>query len=241
MSGIIELFYKGMPVFITDMVARGFWWAILANVIFQAFLGIFNFVFVFTFELIFDIIAKKRGKTREKEPVNYSNPYINLLGLLFPFYIWHIRHGVGWLIYAIAVTVFAVILMIYRLNKKDKGAETNNASAYVNRGKEHANNKDYDSAVADFNEAVRINPNDASVYFYRGNAYINKNDYSNAIVDYSLAIKINPNDASSYNNRGCAYEAIGDKQRALTDYQSAAQLNPNETLYRDNLKRIMGL
>jgi tetratricopeptide (TPR) repeat protein len=265
-----------LPRFIKDMVARGFWWALLANIIFQVSLVILSFIFVFISELILVIIAKIRGKTREKETADYSDPYLSLLGLLFPFYIWHIRHGVGWLIYAIVVTVFAAILVIYRVNKKDnKGDNTNNATAYVNRGKEHVNKKDYDSAIADFNEAIRINPNDSSVYFYRGyayynknnydsaianyslsikidpnnpvtyfnrgNAYFNKNDYSNAIVDYSLSMKINPNNASTYFCRGYAYEAIGDKQRALTDYQSAVQLDPNETMYRDNLKRIMGL
>jgi len=267
MESFIERFYAYMvPGFIADMVARGFWWATLANVLYQAFLSIISFII----EFISILIAKIRGKTREKTPANAN--YLNLLGILFPFYIWHIRHGVGWLIYAIAVTVLAVILMI---RKVKKGTNTNDSSAYVNRGIEYANNKDYKSAIADFNEAIRINPNDASVYFNRGNvyynnkdynnaivdyslsikinpndavvyynrgnAYLNKNDYNNAIVDYSLSMKINPNNASAYLCRGYAYEAIGDKQRALTDYQSAVQLDPNETMYRDNLKRIMGL
>jgi len=61
------------------------------------------------------------------------------------------------------------------------------------------------------------------------------------IIDYGLAMKIYPNDACLYNNRGYAYELIGDKQRAYIDYQSAVQLDPNDTMYRDNLKRIMGL
>jgi tetratricopeptide (TPR) repeat protein len=230
MSAIIEEIFKGIvPGFITDMVARGFWWALLGNLIYQTLLSFIGAILGF--------ILSKINKT----PTEYQNPYLNILSTLFPFYIWHIRHGVGWLIYAIAVTVLAVILLIYRLIKDDNGTKTNNASTYFNRGKEHIKNKDYDSAIVDFNESIRINPNDASVYFYRGNAYLNKSDYSSAIVDYTLSIKIDPNDPSAYNNRGFAYESIGDKQRAYIDYQSAIQLDPNETMYRNNLKRVMGL
>jgi tetratricopeptide (TPR) repeat protein len=66
-------------------------------------------------------------------------------------------------------------------------------------------NKNYDLAIADFSEAVRLNPNLPQAYSKRGDAYVNKGDFDKAIADYSDALRLNPNDTMAYYNRGSSY------------------------------------
>ena len=50
----------------------------------------------------------------------------------------------------------------------------------------------YDKAIADFTEAIRLDPKDADAYCNRARAYYSKGEYDKAIADYSEAIRLNP-------------------------------------------------
>lgn len=56
--------------------------------------------------------------------------------------------------------------------------------------------------LADYDEAIRINPNSAEAYFNRGRVRAKKTDPS-AIADYDAAIRLNPDFAEAYFHRGC--------------------------------------
>jgi tetratricopeptide (TPR) repeat protein len=68
--------------------------------------------------------------------------------------------------------------------------ETQNAEFYYNRGYEFYNKQDYDTAIADYTEAIRLNPNQAYVYTNRGNAYKAKGDTARANADYAEAARL---------------------------------------------------
>ncbi len=50
----------------------------------------------------------------------------------------------------------------------------------------------HDRAIADFNEAIRLNPKYTFAFNNRGNAYDAKNDHDRAIADYTEAIRLDP-------------------------------------------------
>jgi tetratricopeptide (TPR) repeat protein len=102
------------------------------------------------------------------------------------------------------------------------------AKSYFDSGKTLHSRGDYVTAIADYTEAIRLNPNDAATYNNRGNAYYSKGDYYQAIADYTQAIRLNPNDAAAYNNRGNAYANKGDYYQAIADYTQAVRLDPND-------------
>jgi hypothetical protein len=53
------------------------------------------------------------------------------------------------------------------------------------------NSKDYDKAIRNFTEAIRLNP-DASTYYNRGIAYMAKGDNARAIADFEAVLKLSP-------------------------------------------------
>jgi len=85
---------------------------------------------------------------------------------------------------------------------------------------------DPDRAIADYTEAIRLNPHYAEAYNNRAIARDNKGDYDGAIADYTEALRLRPDDADTYYNRGHSYRVKGDPDRAIADYTEAIRLNP---------------
>src|SRR3981189_1294491 len=79
--------------------------------------------------------------------------------------------------------------------KPDQALYNMRGSAYYDKG-------EYDIAIADFNDALRIGPPSGTIFHNRGNAWRSKGDYARAIADYDEAIRLTPNEAYSYQNRG---------------------------------------
>jgi tetratricopeptide (TPR) repeat protein len=103
------------------------------------------------------------------------------------------------------------------------------AFAYEGRGRIAMRHHDYKRAIADFDEAVRLNPNRASMFRDRGLAHQKNDEPELAIADYDQAIAIDPKAAGPYYNRGLALAAKGDLDRAILSYNTAIRLTPSDT------------
>ncbi|MEH2464591.1 tetratricopeptide repeat protein, partial [Nostoc sp.] len=101
------------------------------------------------------------------------------------------------------------------------------AEDFFNRGNDKREKKDYQGAVEDYSQAIKINLNYADAYYNRGFARSALEDNKGAIEDYSQVIKINPNYADAYYNRGLARYALKDYKGAIEDYSQAIKINPN--------------
>ncbi|MEK7485274.1 MAG: tetratricopeptide repeat protein, partial [Planctomycetota bacterium] len=114
------------------------------------------------------------------------------------------------------------------------------ASDYFQSGITKYSSGEFDGAIADFSEVIRLDPQNYTAYINRGNVKQAKEDYSGAIADYNVSIQINPKDADAYANRGTAKYAQKDWAGALADHTSAIQLNPQDfSAYtnRGNIKK----
>jgi len=69
------------------------------------------------------------------------------------------------------------------------------AQAHLNRGFCYALTRDYDQAIADFTETVRLKPDSAQAYFNRGIAYREKGDSERAKADFAAADQRKLNEA----------------------------------------------
>src|ERR1700730_5666254 len=88
------------------------------------------------------------------------------------------------------------------------------AIAFVGRGLAWQRKGDRDRAIADFTDAIRLDPNNALAYNNRGLAWNEKGDHDRAIADLTQAIRIDPLPRSDlagiahvniYTNRGIAW------------------------------------
>lgn len=100
------------------------------------------------------------------------------------------------------------------------------AWAYHRRGIEHAKKGDYDRAIHDLDEAIRLNPANADPYYDRGLTYARKGDDDRAIRDYNESIRLDPKRASAYGARGNSYSNKRDHDRAIRDFDEAIRLDP---------------
>jgi tetratricopeptide (TPR) repeat protein len=66
------------------------------------------------------------------------------------------------------------------------------ATAYHLRGVAYRDKGDMDRAIADFSEAIRLNPRLASAYRDRGVAYRAKGDHGRAVADQERATQLDP-------------------------------------------------
>ncbi len=108
------------------------------------------------------------------------------------------------------------------------GPTPTDAAGFNRRGNAWADKRDYDRAIADYSEALRINPQYGVAYYNRGLAWRNKRDYDRAIADYSEAVRINPKNADAYNNRGIVWSDKRDYDRAIADYNETLRINPRD-------------
>jgi tetratricopeptide (TPR) repeat protein len=108
-------------------------------------------------------------------------------------------------------------------------------SAYYNRANAYYDDKrDYDRAIADYAQVIRLDPKHAFAYSYRGSAYRHKGEYDRAIADFDQAIKLDPKLVYAYNNRGNVYFLKGEYERAIADYDQAIRLDPKHAAGYNN-------
>ena len=78
-------------------------------------------------------------------------------------------------------------------------------TAVGKRGNAYFANGDLDRAIADYSEAIRLDPKSALAFNNRGFAYFSKGDVDHSVADYSDAIRLDPKYILAFNNRGRAY------------------------------------
>src|SRR5713226_6413097 len=118
------------------------------------------------------------------------------------------------------------IAVCTRVIEDSAESTANRANAYNSRGIGYHNKKDYDRAIAEYGEAIKLDPKYARAYYNRGLVYAAKGNYDGAVEEYSEAIKLDPKYASAYNSRGLAYANKKDYDRAIADYGQAITLDP---------------
>lgn len=66
------------------------------------------------------------------------------------------------------------------------------ADAYHHRGLAHYLIKQYEKALADFDETIRLAPRDEDAYYFRGGVYMELGEYKRALADCEMSLKLSP-------------------------------------------------
>ncbi len=124
--------------------------------------------------------------------------------------------------YYLGGTYQKVALFIYSF-KLDGGT-----AAYDN-ARDSMNTK----ALANFNQALKIDPSFKEAYGKIAESYFELKQYSNAIPNYDAEIKLDPNNAGAYNDRGLSKTSMNDYFGAVSDFSDAIRLKKAGSLSVD--------
>jgi tetratricopeptide (TPR) repeat protein len=162
-------------------------------------------------------------------------------------------------IFAFFILLFISLSVFAQQNLQSPTA----AQDYIDRGIYFASNNEWDLAIADFTEAIKLDNNSAVAYLLRGRALyastsyvtsVGKNFnnvittitqgwansdkrkvlYDQAIEDFTQAIKLDPHSSQAFRERGVAYSDSGDHNRGLIDLNQAILLDPNYAMAYNN-------
>ena len=86
--------------------------------------------------------------------------------------------------------------------------------------------KDFDKAIADFSNAIRIDPQDAFSFRARSWCWSGKEEYDKAIDDLTEAITIDPKNASSFSFRAQCWSGKEEYDKAIDDLTEAIAIDP---------------
>jgi tetratricopeptide (TPR) repeat protein len=113
------------------------------------------------------------------------------------------------------------------------------ARTYVNRGVLRMRQRDFDSAVSDFDEASKIDPNLGEAFVNRGAAYVGSQRYGEGLVQIDQGLALGVKDPQkAYYNRAIANESLGDVTAAYRDFSKAAELDPDWDAPKSELTRF---
>ncbi|HEY9748718.1 MAG TPA: tetratricopeptide repeat protein [Allocoleopsis sp.] len=96
--------------------------------------------------------------------------------------------------------------------------------AFYQQGIEKAQRNDYQGAIADFSQALQLEPENAIICFGRALAYLATGNLPAALQDASQAIRLNPHYAAAYSLRGTTCQRLGETSAAIANYKKAAEL-----------------
>lgn len=113
------------------------------------------------------------------------------------------------------------------------------AATFVNRGILQMYAKDFERALASYDEALKLRADLAEAYVNKGVALVNLSRDKDAVAAFSEGLKLNTlRPEIAYYSRGVAYEMMGNMRAAYEDYRQAATLKPEWQEPQAQLRRF---
>ena len=117
--------------------------------------------------------------------------------------------------------------------------EPTNAQLYIARADIHFKLHDFERAVNDYEQALKIDDKADKAWFGRGMAKGRLGLIDEGIADLSVFIQRNPQNSLAYTKRGVRYLWKGDRENAGKDLRKAIALDPGNAEAHDDLGVIL--
>ena len=99
-------------------------------------------------------------------------------------------------------------------------------AVYMKRGTALYEIKQYEKAVAAYDQVLRFNPQHAEAHYHKGNALSGLKRYEEAVTAYDLALRFNPQHANAHYHKGLALSDLKRYDEAIVAYDLALRFNP---------------
>lgn len=117
----------------------------------------------------------------------------------------------------------------------------NTSLPYWNRANAYRDLNNYDDAIKDYNEAIRLEPNKLGLYNSRGKLYFNLKQFDKAAADYLQGLKIDSTNSELYVNLAASKASINDMNAALFYVNKAIKFDPkNPNAYKTHFIMMLG-
>jgi tetratricopeptide (TPR) repeat protein/curved DNA-binding protein CbpA len=110
------------------------------------------------------------------------------------------------------------------LGSENGATPSSDPAVYLARCGQHIRRGNFDAAIADCDEAIRLEPGKAQAYGQRGRAWAGKGDAERARADYESAIRIDPRNSDLLCQQGRLWRQLGDLDGALAAFDQAIRL-----------------
>ncbi len=114
------------------------------------------------------------------------------------------------------------------------------ASAYNDRGIAHLLKGQFETALADYNEAIKLDSKNGDALNNRAWTYYKTSQNQKALADADKAVSLIGDKAYVWDTRGHIHEALGDRKAAEADFVKALSLDAELSSSREALKRLTG-
>lgn len=96
----------------------------------------------------------------------------------------------------------------------------------------------YDRAIQDYDQVIKLTPNDAGVFGSRCLARATVNQLQPALADCNESLRLRPNDAGTLGSRGFTYLKLGLFDASIVDYDASLGIEQNAyTLFGRGIAR----
>ena len=114
--------------------------------------------------------------------------------------------------------------------------DTNNATAYRERGTAYYHEENFTNAIADYNQAIARNPKDAISYAGRGMSHFKQDDLHDALADLQHAVRLSPNSVAIYHHLADVCDANHDPDGVIAYATQVIRLNPGESAWACDIR-----
>src|SRR5947207_14067994 len=109
------------------------------------------------------------------------------------------------------------------------------ASEQLNRGTRLLEAGNIEAAIAQYEQALKLNPGDEDAHYNLALAYAKKGDRQAAEQEYLEALRIYPDYSEAHNNLGNLLVADGKLEEAIEHFRAALKISPDSASAQNNL------
>ncbi len=122
--------------------------------------------------------------------------------------------------------------------KSDEEMEAVSFWLYYSRGLANHRKGDYDQAIRDYDEAIRINPEDANAYNNRCWTYGLMHRPDEALRDCNQSLRLRPDNAPTLDSRALIYWSRGDEDKARDDLEHASKIDSSLPAWQERFREF---